>query len=1372
MARHLLLILLAVCAAAPAAAASFDATSADFAPSYLATSATADNAVWRAWNGQAATAPVVATYQRQAGPLPYSVGSEQGIGIQAAGTARNDPAYAVLGASLDMILARATDDQGIYVVARAPFDLLASPALLVPATPVAAMSWTADPWGPDYLAHPGQTLTYTVISLSATAPRSGLPGCLRIEETNSYDNQKRTFYWQVGTPWPVEVQDDRSVDAGTTLTWAATPATDLIAPADPVGVWIRQGGSLAGGEYRIVAFFANGTWGRFQRLAAEGGSSLWQIGTWRVDGPGTIETTVTYRVGNASFLDALGSTTSGRPFSQSPTGTLTFDGEAYDRAAQAGTDGAYWFGQDPDGYGVVADLDGVANSGDEPVAGLAVFAGAEYLYWEDDGGVTVGSEWGTATNVIPVSGFDATVAGDENGPSGFSTGAMFAMFSPTGLLAPGILPGMGNGFRIAAAEFPVLYDGNGASGGFPPAPQSKVQGVTLVLDANSGALTRTGATFSGWNTAADGFGDAYAAGGSYTIDAPTTLYAQWTLDTYPVVYDANGGTGAITSATKSFGIDLVLSDGTGFTRAGQIFLGWDTLALGGGTAFPPGATYAANAALTLYAQWMPMVFPVVYDANGGTGAIGPDGKVFAIDLPLSDGTGFTRVGHTFLGWNTLALGGGAAFAAGATYSVDEPVTLYAQWMPVVFPVVYDANGGTGAIASATKSFGIDLTLSDGTGLSRIGHAFLGWDTLALGGGTAFAPGATYAVDAPVTLYAQWTLNAYAVTYDANGADTGAAPPAQTKVHGIPLVLTTSSGGLGRAGSLFAGWNTAADGTGVAFAAGDLYLLDAPATLFAAWTTVPGGGSPTFGFVDGDAVRQVVAGDRVSLPLRISPNLGDELLASVIITSPFAGLDGANAGWPSPATDPSTSLERISGTFHQRLAPAITDQALVLTIPDGATGTMTVAFGPEVLGLIGSGLTSSVVIRAASTTPMTGTASAYVAGANLSPFSIQPGDTVTQQALAGTPVSGPQDLNLVAVNGAPPYTVTLLSGAAEIRPWTPFAAAVDWDGDDQADTGQWFTIVPRSAGTITVRISDSLGQSLDRSMPVLAGAAGSVQVAVPAASAQQSVYTLVGSAGFGGLDALLARFQGAGANPLVRRGFVYGPRSKTWFELPTLPSEGTPMPWDGFYLADRTGDDLTLTVEALGVPPYIPLYPGWNALALPPLRQGGGTVLPAIGATDFDLYDEFGNTIARSAYDNVMGRPQTWNGSTFVELTSIAVGQGFFLKNNLSGANPRMLYVVPGRQALSSGVRAKTGGSMLPARSTRSRGDIVPATGVMGRPPAPPAGPSSPSTTSGTSGGGGACGSGSALGFLVLANLALLMGRGRWRSGRPASPPSP
>jgi uncharacterized repeat protein (TIGR02543 family) len=54
-------------------------------------------------------------------------------------------------------------------------------------------------------------------------------------------------------------------------------------------------------------------------------------------------------------------------------------------------------------------------------------------------------------------------------------------------------------------------------------------GATVTAAANSGNLARTGYTFAGWNTATDGTGTTYAAGsGTFTINANTTLYAQWT----------------------------------------------------------------------------------------------------------------------------------------------------------------------------------------------------------------------------------------------------------------------------------------------------------------------------------------------------------------------------------------------------------------------------------------------------------------------------------------------------------------------------------------------------------------------------------------------------------------------------------------------------------------------------------------------------------------------------------------------------------------------------------------------------------------------------------------------------------------------------
>lgn len=59
---------------------------------------------------------------------------------------------------------------------------------------------------------------------------------------------------------------------------------------------------------------------------------------------------------------------------------------------------------------------------------------------------------------------------------------------------------------------------------------------------------RTGYTFSGWNTAANGSGTAYAAGATFAIAANTTLYAQWTITIYTLtVTKAGTGTGTVTA---------------------------------------------------------------------------------------------------------------------------------------------------------------------------------------------------------------------------------------------------------------------------------------------------------------------------------------------------------------------------------------------------------------------------------------------------------------------------------------------------------------------------------------------------------------------------------------------------------------------------------------------------------------------------------------------------------------------------------------------------------------------------------------------------------------------------------------------------------
>ena len=101
-------------------------------------------------------------------------------------------------------------------------------------------------------------------------------------------------------------------------------------------------------------------------------------------------------------------------------------------------------------------------------------------------------------------------------------------------------------------------------------------------------------------------------------------------------------------------------------------------------------------------------------------------------------------------------------------------------LPITYTVSYDANGGSGAPASQTKTKDVALTLSS-TKPTRTGYKFLGWAASKTATSAQYQPGGSYTANAAVTLYAVWKENDYTVSYDANGG-TG-APAAQTKTHG-------------------------------------------------------------------------------------------------------------------------------------------------------------------------------------------------------------------------------------------------------------------------------------------------------------------------------------------------------------------------------------------------------------------------------------------------------------------------------------------------------------------------------------------------------------------------------------------------------------
>ena len=161
--------------------------------------------------------------------------------------------------------------------------------------------------------------------------------------------------------------------------------------------------------------------------------------------------------------------------------------------------------------------------------------------------------------------------------------------------------------------FTVSYDANGGTGATES--QVKTHGADLTLRAN-GFTPPAGKHFLEWNTAPDGSGTAYEAGGTYTANAAVTLYAVWAPDTYAVSFDGNGADGGSQSSlTKTFGRRLVLPS-CGFTRSGYAFAQWNTAPDAAGTGYAAGGYYETNAPATLYAIWTKNSIPVYLNLGG------------------------------------------------------------------------------------------------------------------------------------------------------------------------------------------------------------------------------------------------------------------------------------------------------------------------------------------------------------------------------------------------------------------------------------------------------------------------------------------------------------------------------------------------------------------------------------------------------------------------------------------------------------------------------------------------------------------------------------------------------------------------------------
>lgn len=387
-----------------------------------------------------------------------------------------------------------------------------------------------------------------------------------------------------------------------------------------------------------------------------------------------------------------------------------------------------------------------------------------------------------------------------------------------------------------AKTYTITYDANGGYGA--PSAQTYSSGSTVKI--SSVVPYRTGYSFSCWSqdrTASVVLG--ISPGTVQSFDGNITLYARWRHNGYTVKYNANGGSGSMSSTTHDYDISKNLAKNT-FTRSGYTFLGWSTSSSATSASFSDGAsvlnlTSSNGATVTLYAVWKKNTYTLTYNANGGSGA--PSAQSGATSYKVSS-TKPTRSGYTFLGWSTSSSAISASYVGGNTINISSNTTLYAVWeKKISYTLTYNANGGTGAPSAQSGAEGYMVSSTKPT---RSGYTFLGWSTSRSATYASYSGGDLIELCENTTLYAVWKKNPVATPT----VQIRNNPGTRTIKYGEILVLTADVSNIPEGARI--SWRASNDASGF-----EGYMDDKDANICYINGTGNGSGYVYLALVDAD-----------------------------------------------------------------------------------------------------------------------------------------------------------------------------------------------------------------------------------------------------------------------------------------------------------------------------------------------------------------------------------------------------------------------------------------------------------------------------------------------------------------------------------------
>ena len=272
------------------------------------------------------------------------------------------------------------------------------------------------------------------------------------------------------------------------------------------------------------------------------------------------------------------------------------------------------------------------------------------------------------------------------------------------------------------------------------AEKSKTCSVT------SPSVEKNGYEIIGWNTSNSATTSSWNVNTSKSISANSTYYPITKLNTYTVSYNANGGSGAPASQTKTTNNNLTLSS-VKPTRVGYTFQGWGTSSSATTATYQPGGTYSDNKSITLYAVWKINKVNIKFSTNSGTVQ-----------------TSSTNASGNIYKWKQDSSGVVSRTAAnGSTYS--NPF----------FTLKYGSSTDRDGLPNYNNSKYLNITKTGHNAISGQEWKCLSGCTLS---GKVFNQATVYKAsdfcdaskgDCTVTLGVNWVASTYTITLDSQGA---------------------------------------------------------------------------------------------------------------------------------------------------------------------------------------------------------------------------------------------------------------------------------------------------------------------------------------------------------------------------------------------------------------------------------------------------------------------------------------------------------------------------------------------------------------------------------------------------------------------------